>query len=169
MINILSLIALYLTSFHSLSYTSSNGSAVPFSIYQGKKVLIVNMATGSPKVSQIEGLQELQERFGDSLVIIAFPSNSFGNEPKTDAEIMTMCIDTYGATFKIAQKGPVVGNGMQQTYSWLAQSSENGTVNGVVSTDFQKFLIDGQGNIVGYFSSKVEPMDSKLIAAISAN
>lgn len=169
MLQILSLMTFFLTSFYSNSYISSNGTTTSLSAYQGKKVLVVNIATGSSKVGQLAGLQQLQERFGDSLVIIAFPSNSFGNETKTDSEIRSICSNTYGATFKLAQKGAVAGNGIQQIYSWLSQSSENGNINGVITTDFQKFLIDGQGNIVGYFSSKVEPMDSKIIAAISAN
>jgi glutathione peroxidase len=169
MLNIFYLVTTLLTSFFSNSFTDTNGNITSFSSFQGKKILIVNIATNSSKINQLASLEQLQERFGDSLVIVAFPSNSFGNEPRTDAEIRSFCQSNYSSTFRIAQKASVVGNGIHQVYSWLAQSSENGSMNGIITSDFQKFLIDGEGNLAGYFSPKVDPMDPKVITAISSN
>jgi glutathione peroxidase len=169
MLQIISIITFFLTTFHSISYTDTNGKEVSFSTFKGEKVLIVNIATESPNVDQLSGLQDLQNRFGDSLVIIAFPSNSFGNESRTDGQIRTFCKKAYGATFRIAQKGEVRGNAIQAIYNWLSKASQNGVVNGNVTADFQKFLIDGEGNLVGFFSPKVQPMNSSILKAIAAN
>ena len=81
MINFLiTALAVIITNFYSLSYTDTNGNSHAMSAYAGKKILIVNIATNSPMSSQIGQLQQLHQQYGDSLIIIAFPSNSFGNE-----------------------------------------------------------------------------------------
>jgi glutathione peroxidase len=158
-----------LSSIYSYQFTDTDGNTVNMSAYQGKKILLVNIATGSSRVSQLAELQQLHQQYGDSLVIIAFPSNSFGNETRSNAEIKQFCQSNYGATFKIAAKNNVTAAGIQPIYNWLANISENGMMNGVVGADFQKFLIDKEGKLVGIFSPSVKPTHSSVIDAVTAN
>ncbi|HEV7781423.1 MAG TPA: glutathione peroxidase [Chitinophagaceae bacterium] len=161
--------SLFLTSIYTLQFTDTDGNTINMSSYEGKRILLVNIASGSSKVSQLTGLQQLHQEYGDSVIIIAFPSNSFGNEPKTNTEIKLFCQSNYGVSFKIAAKGSVAGTGIQTIYNWLANISENGNMNGVAGGDFQKFLIDKNGALIGVFSPSVLPTDNSIIEAITSN
>ncbi len=167
MISILLKIAsLLLINFHSLSFQDTNGNTVNMSSFPGKKVLIANIATGSDKVGQLVQLQQLQQQYGDSLVVIVFPSNSFGHEARSNAEIKQFCQANYNATFIIAAKTSVAGNNANAVFDWLAKKTNNGEMNAPAGNDFQKFLIDKDGMLIGVFSPKVSPADSELIEAI---
>lgn len=157
------------TSIYTLSITDTNGNTHALSQHQGKKMMLVNIATGSDKVGQLAELQQLQQQFGDSLVIIAFPSNGFGNEPKSDAEIRQFCQNVYNISFVIAAKNPVTGPGAQPVYSWLASASQNGGTSITINGDFQKILIDSAGDIVGVFAPAVSPLHASVIHTITAN
>jgi len=160
-------LSLWQTSIYTIQYNTIDGHAAAFSTCQGKKILIVNIATGSSKASQLEGLEQLNQKYKDSLVIIAFPSNAFGNESRSNAEIKSFCENSYHTTFQLAQKGQVTGPGRQSIYSWLATMNENGVMDAPIVEDFQKFLIDKDGSIIGGFASSVEPMDSLIQSAIT--
>jgi glutathione peroxidase len=155
------------TSIYSLQYADVDGNIVSMNTYQGKKILLVNIATGSTHVSQLGELQQLQQQYGDSVVVIAFPSNSFGNETRSNADIKQFCQSTYGTSFQIAAKDNVAGIGIQPIYNWLAHAADNGIMNGIVGGDFQKFLVNNQGMLVGVFAPSVSPMDSSVIEAIN--
>ncbi len=155
----------FVTSFYTLQFQDSNGTTQSMGQYQGKKVLLVNIATGSARAGQLAQLQQLQQLYADSLVVIAFPSNSFGHEPLSDSAIGQYCQD-HGYTFKLAAKQPVTGQGMQSIYHWLATQSENGMMAQPVLADYQKFLINGSGMLVGVFSAATEPMGTQIRAAI---
>ena len=131
-----------------------------------QKLLLVNIATGNARASQLSQLQDLQSRLGDSLVVIAFPSNSFANENRSDADIKTFCETTHHTTFLLARKASVTGTGAQPVFQWLAHQSENGAADVEIKGDYQKFLIDSEGNLVGIFSPMIPPNDPKLIATI---
>ncbi len=161
--------AFLLTSIYTLQFTTSNGNTTSMSSFQGKTILLVNIATGSNRVDQLGQLQELQNQFGDSLVILGFPSNSFGNESRSNADIKQFCQNTYGVTFLLAEKNPVTTASIQPIYNWLSKQSENGEMNGIVVGDFQKFLIDKNGSLVGVFSPSVLPGDTSIIKAIREN
>jgi glutathione peroxidase len=169
MLKILILSLCFFTSIYSLQFRDADGNQVNMSTYQNKKILIVNIATGSPKVNQLGALQQLQQTYGDSLSVIVFPSNSFGNEGRSDTEIKQFCQANYGTTFLIAAKGSILGAGAQPVFNWLAHSNENGVMDAVVVKDFQKFLIDKDGKLVGVFAPSVLPTDSTIINAINAN
>ena len=166
---LIKVVSYLLISFHSLSFTDTDNHTVNMSNFEGKKVLIVNIATGSGSVDQLLGLQQLQEQFQDSLAIIAFPSNSFGNEQRSNSEIKDFCTSSYNSTFIIASKSPVSGNGVNAVFNWLANKSQNGEMDAITGGDFQKFLIDKDGMLMGVFSPKIDPMDDALIAAINTN
>jgi glutathione peroxidase len=157
------------TSFYSLDFTDTSNTTHGMNAYQGRKILVVNIATGSPRVNQLGALQQLQELYGDSLTVIAFPSNSFGNESRTDSAIHQYCFNNYGASYLIARKADVKGLLVQPVYNWITSHELNGSMDGNVSGDFQKFLISGSGELIGVFAPNVSPMDSLIRNAIVNN
>jgi glutathione peroxidase len=169
MIKILLAAACMFSSIYTIHFNDINGTDQQFNQYQGKKILIVNIATGSDKTSQIGQLQELYQMYQDSLVIIAFPSNSFGNEPRTNAAIKQQCESVYHTTYTLAQKGSVTGATALPIYQWLASQAENGVMNGTVVQDFQKFLIDKNGALIGVFGPETDPMSTAIREAITEN
>lgn len=127
----------------------------------------MNIATASEKTGQLSQLKQLQQQFSDSLVVLAFPSNSFGNEPLGNEEILAYCTQQYAINFPLAAKGNVTGPDKTTLFAWLADITMNGTMNAPVRGDFCKFLIDKDGTLIGCFSPSVEPMDQKIISAIT--
>jgi len=156
-------------SFYTLSFQNTDGNTVSMNNFQGKKVLIVNIATGSEKVNQLAGLQQLQQQYNDSLVVIVFPSNSFGHESRNDNEIKQFCQSGYNSTFIIAAKSTVTGSGVNSVFNWLTNQSQNGEMNAPAGGDFQKFLVDKDGMLIGVFSPKVNPLDNELVQAITTS
>lgn len=157
-------------SIYSLTVTNTHGDTVPLSNFQHKSMLIVNIATGNAaRVEQLAGLQQIQQEYADSLIVLAFPSNSFGNENRDNAEIQQFCQQNYGATFLVAAKGSVDSTGIQPLYNWLTKKSENGVMDTRVKSDYQKFLIDPHGNLAGVFAGSVLPTDSLFREAVTAS
>lgn len=166
LLSILFLSVLATTSIYTYTATSLSGSTIRFSDFQHKKIMIVNIATGSPRINQLAGLQQLQAQFGDSLVVVAFPSNSFGKESRTDAEIKNFCELVYHTTFPVAQKGAVIGSGTQPVFQWLGSQGHNGVMDAAPKQDFFKWLISEQGELIAVYAGAVEPMDPTILEAI---
>ena len=160
---------IFQTSIYTHSITDVNGTSIPLSNFQGKKILLVNIATGSERVNQLAGLQQLHQQYHDSLVIIAFPSNSFGHEALSNAEIKTFCLSNYTTGFIIAQKNAVTGSSLQSVYSWLGNANDNGASAITVVNDFQKILLDKYGDIIAIYAPTVSPTDAALQTAITSN
>ncbi len=160
-------IMMYLLSLYDVSYVNAGGETKSFNQFEGKKILIVNIATGSEKAGQLTALKQLQQQFADSLVVIAFPSNSFGNEPGSNEEILQVCNQQYGINFLLGAKGNVTGQDKMTIFSWLADKTMNGVMNAPAVGDFQKFLIDKTGSVIGTFSPSTSPLDPKIITAIT--
>jgi glutathione peroxidase len=159
----------YLVSIYSFQFNSINGnSVINMNNYQGKKILLVNTASGSEYTNQYAALEQLHQLYKDSLVIIAFPSNSFGHEPGSNADIKQFIQQNYNAHFKIAAKADVTGSNALPIFKWIAEAVQNGTMNNTVSNDFYKFLIDGNGNLIGAYTSTVSPMSNEIKNAITA-
>lgn len=151
---------------YGYSLTATNGDTIHLSDYAGKKILFVNTAASSPLASQYGKLEQLYQLYKDSLVIIAVPSNSFGNEQETDSVINENVHDTYNISYLLAALVDVAGDSMHPVYHWLTESSLNGSVTNPVGTDFQKFMIGTDGKLIGVFSSKVDPMSASIQDAI---
>lgn len=157
------------TSIYSFTITNTQGDSIQLNNYQHKTLLLVNIATGNPdRVGQLAGLQQLQQQYGDSLVVIAFPSNSFGNENLSNEELLHYCQYNYNSTFLVAEKGSVDSTDIQPLYKWLTKKTENGVMNSRVKGDFQKYIINRDGNLSGVFAGSVLPTDSLFKAAIAA-
>jgi len=156
----------FFSTIYNIEIKDVNDKTINLTDFMGKKILFVNIATNSPKVTQLASLESLRSQFPDSLVIIALPSNSFGNESRSNSEISSFCQSNYDVHFLLASKNSVSGASIQPIYHWLTVQNENGVMSQSVSGDFQKYLVDEAGNLVGVFAPSIDPMDTKLIEAI---
>jgi len=163
----LAFLALNTTSIYNLQFQDIDGNTRPLSVYQGKKILLVNIATGSTRVNQLQGLQQLHQQYGDSVVVIGFPSNSFGNESRSNSEIKQFCQANYGVSFLLAAKTDVTGPQIHPVYHWLSNISSNGINGAPLQKNFQKFLISQTGSLIGIFSPTVEPTSEQITGALT--
>lgn len=155
-------------SIYSLSVADVNDGSINFNNYRGKKILIVNTATSNTQANQqLVELQQLSQQYQNSLVVIAFPSNSFGREPGTNIQIKTLMQGTYGVTFPIAVKSGVRGDSANIVYQWLSSKLQNEMMNSKTIRDYQKYLVDGTGRLVAKFDSSVNPLNAKIQDAIN--
>jgi len=131
--------------------------------YKGKKILIVNVASECGYTKQYTDLEKLYTTNKDKLVIIGFPCNQFGGqEPGTEEEIEKFCSSRYIVTFPITTKIEVKDSNQHAIYKWLTHKTENGVGDYKVTWNFNKFLLDENGQLIGYFNSKINPMDSTI-------
>jgi len=157
-----------LSKLYTFTMNDIDGKAVPLSQYQGKVLLIVNVASKCGFTKQYAGLQTLYEKYHkQGLVILGFPANNFmGQEPGTDAEIKTFCTTKFNVSFPIFSKISVKGKDIHPLYQYLTSPKENGEFGQSITWNFNKFLIGKDGMTVGYFGSRVEPLDPQLTSAI---
>ncbi|WP_346860459.1 glutathione peroxidase [uncultured Draconibacterium sp.] len=155
-------------NFYDFGVKDIEGNAFDLSDLKGKKVLVVNTASKCGLTPQYKQLQALYENFGgDDFVIIGFPANNFANqEPGTNEEIVEFCERNYGVTFPMMDKISVKGDDMHPLYQWLTQKSKNGKMDSEVGWNFQKYLIDEDGNLVDMVEPKVKPDDEKIVSWI---
>jgi len=151
----------------ALNFTmkSIDGKSVDLSKYQGRVVLMVNVASECGYTPQYEGLEELHKRYSaKGLSILGFPANDFGaQEPGTDPEIAQFCKQNYGVQFDMFSKIVVRGPGQAPLYKYLTTHPK---FQGEVDWNFEKFLIGRNGEVIGRFKSPVEPLSKQLIDAI---
>ena len=103
-------------------------------------------------------------QYRDQLCIIGVPCNQFGGqEPGTSEEIATFCEKNYGVTFQLTEKIDVKGSDQHPLYEWLTKKSENGSLDSKVKWNFQKYLVDEDGNLVAMFNSGTKPMSSEIL------
>jgi glutathione peroxidase len=186
--------ALMPASLYDIPLHRITGAEASLADYRGKVLLIVNVASKCGLTPQYDALEKLYARFKDSgLVVAGFPANDFGGqEPGTDDEIQTFCRSTFGVDFpmfsKIAVTGPethplykaliaaqpkATGDGraaMREKLNGFLQSKHNSTTNpepGIL-WNFEKFLVDRQGNVVDRFSPEMVPDDPAIVSAIEA-
>ncbi|MEU9113234.1 glutathione peroxidase [Streptomyces sp. NPDC048483] len=138
--------------------------------YRGRALLVVNVASKCGLTPQYSGLERLQERYADrGFSVLGFPSNQFaGQEPGTAEEIATFCSTTYGVSFPLFEKTDVKGADRHPLYAELTGTEDAEGAAGDVQWNFEKFLIDHQGEVVGRFRPRTEPEADELVAAIEA-
>jgi glutathione peroxidase len=136
-----------------------DGKDVDLGQYQGKVVLIVNVASKCGYTPQYKGLEGLYEKYGkDGLVVLGVPANEFGRqEPGSDAEIAEFCSSKYGVKFPMLSKVVVKGDGICPLYKHLTSKDTDPKFAGDIKWNFTKFLVGRSGNIVGRFEPKVKP------------
>ena len=146
---------------------SLNGGTINFADFKGKKILIVNTASKCGFTPQYEDLEKLYEKYKDRLVIVGFPANNFfSQEPGSNETIEAFCKKNYGVTFPMAAKISVKGKDIAAIYKWLCNKVENGVMDAKVSWNFNKFLLDENGKLIGHFKSKVKPMSEEITSKL---
>lgn len=156
-------------SFHDFTVTDIDGNAFDLSELQGKKVLVVNTASKCGYTPQYEDLQKLYEKYGgDDFTIIGFPANNFMNqEPGSNDKIKEFCTQEYGVTFPMMAKISVKGDDIHPLYAWLTQKEKNGQENAKVKWNFQKFMIDEDGNWAGVAKPGTKPLDDDIVSWVT--
>jgi len=143
-----------------------DGKSVKLADYQGKVLLIVNVASYCGYTKQYSGLENIYKEYkSKGFEILAFPCNQFGGqEPGTNEEIKNFCSSKFDVTFKLFDKIDVNGKNKSPLYSILTENEVTGK--GDIKWNFEKFLIDKNGNIVDRFPTSVEPDSKKLTSSI---
>ena len=143
-----------------------DGKQVSLSDYKGKVLLIVNVASYCGYTKQYSGLEDIYKKYKNKgFEILAFPCNQFGEqEPGTNEEIKNFCSSKFDVTFRLFDKIDVNGKDKSPLYALLTDNDVTGK--GDIKWNFEKFLIDKNGNIVERFLSAVEPTSDKLISAL---
>jgi glutathione peroxidase len=154
-----------------LDYTMKrlDGSDEDLSGYRGKVLMLVNVASRCGLTPQYAGLQSLYERYqGQGFEILGFPANNFmGQEPGTDEEIAQFCSVNYGVTFPVFSKISVKGDDIHPLYREITGMPD--PVGGDVMWNFQKYLVDREGNVVekiGPMTTPDDPVVSEKIEAL---
>jgi glutathione peroxidase len=159
--------------------------------FQGKVLLIVNVASKCGLTPQYDGLERLQKAYADrGFTVLGFPANEFGaQEPGSDAEIQQFCRLTYGVDFPVFSKLVVKGPEQHPLYAYLTREFPEATKKGStilktfrkilhsgsytgdegeITWNFEKFLVDRQGAIVARFAPDVVPEDPLLVSTLES-
>lgn len=151
-------------SIYDITINDISGDKIYFSDFKGKYILIVNVASECGFTPQYHDLETLQRRF-DDLVIIGVPCNQFGGqEPASEKEISAFCTSNFNVSFLLTEKINVKGKEQHPLYQWLTKKSKNGKLNSSVKWNFQKYVIDQNGELVNYFYSITKPLSPKIIS-----
>ncbi|WP_153800831.1 glutathione peroxidase [Foetidibacter luteolus] len=149
---------------YSFKIKALDGGTIDFSKYKGKKILIVNTASKCGFTKQYAGLEKLYEDHKDKLVIVGFPSDNFGGqEYQNDGEIQEFCQKNFGVKFPLTTRVDVKGDNTTPVYKYLCNKSENGVLDATISWNFNKFMIDENGNLLAHFDSKVTPDSEDIL------
>jgi len=145
-----------------------DGSPAELGDYQGKALLIVNVASQCGLTPQYSGLQELHEQYADrGFAVLGFPCNQFGaQEPGTADEIAAFCETNYGVTFPMFEKIEVNGDGRHVLYEQLTVFADDEGEAGDIQWNFEKFLVSADGEVVRRFRPLTAPDDPALVSAI---
>ncbi|NEN22318.1 glutathione peroxidase [Cryomorpha ignava] len=151
------------TSIYNIAINALDGNPIELSDLKGKHVLFVNVASECGFTSQYKDLQKLSDAYPEKLVVIGSPCNQFGKQEPGDAsQIQEFCELNFGVTFLLTEKLSVKGINQHPLYNWLTSKDLNGKKNSSVKWNFQKYLVDGSGNLVDYYFSITKPMSSKI-------
>ena len=154
-------------SLYDIEINSLEGEPLDLHQFQGKKILFVNVASKCGYTPQYKDLQVLSDKYKEQLTIIGVPCNQFGKqEPGSPEEIATFCERNYGVTFPMTEKVDVKGDNQHPLYQWLTSKNMNGVEESDVKWNFQKYMVDENGNLLEVFPSGVKPMDDRIISLL---
>ena len=153
-----------MTNFYEFKTKDIKGNEVHLANYKGKVALVVNVASKCGLTPQYTGLQSLYEKYqAKGFEILGFPSNDFmGQEPGTEAEIQTFCSTKYNVSFPMFSKVVVKGDNKVDLYKFLTSPETNTNGSGEVAWNFQKYLIDQNGNIVKTYHPQTDPNATEI-------
>jgi glutathione peroxidase len=157
-------------SIHSVPVTTLGGNETTLGEFAGKALLVVNVASKCGLTPQYEGLERLQQTYGDrGFSVIGVPSNQFaGQEPGTAEEIAEFCSTSYGVSFPLLEKTEVNGPQRHPLYEELTAYPDAAGEAGDIQWNFEKFLVSPSGDVVGRFRPRTEPEDAQIVAAIES-
>ncbi|MED5525252.1 glutathione peroxidase [Gallaecimonas pentaromativorans] len=178
-----------MTALNAIPFTLIDGKAATLKDFAGKVLLVVNVASKCGLTPQYQGLQKLYASYRDKgFEIIGFPANNFlGQEPGSEQEIAQFCTGQYGVTFPMAAKVSVQGDDIHPLFAAMIaeQPQATGNVDSQLKTrltemgllhhdarqimwNFEKFLIDGHGQVVGRFRPDITPDDPRVLSMLDS-
>ncbi|WP_347109546.1 glutathione peroxidase [Paenarthrobacter sp. S56] len=155
-----------MSTLYSIPLTFNDGTEADFGRFEGKAVLVVNVASKCGYTRQYAGLEELYGKYrGEGLEVLGVPCNQFaGQEPGTDAEIAEFCERNFGVSFPLTAKANVLGKEQHPLFAELTRGHDGQPVK--VKWNFEKFVINRSGELVARFPSAVEPDSEDLAEAL---
>jgi glutathione peroxidase len=158
-------------SLFDIEIGSLQGGSADLGQYQGKAVLIVNVASKCGLTPQYEGLERLQKRYGErGFTVLGVPCNQFmGQEPGTAEQIVEFCSTTYGVTFPMTEKVEVNGDARHPLYGRLVDTPDAEGHTGDIRWNFEKFLVAPDGEVAVRFAPQTPPESEEVVAAIEEN
>lgn len=153
---------------YTYKVTDISGGEFDFASLKGKRILVVNTASKCGLTPQYKDLQALYDTYKDqNFVIIGFPANDFmSQEPGTNEEIVEFCQMNYGVTFPMMSKISVKGDSIAPIYQFLTQKSLNGFADSSVEWNFQKYLINENGQLEKVVGPRINPLDKEITSWI---
>jgi glutathione peroxidase len=154
---------------YQFKVTDLYGKEFDFSTLKGKKLLIVNTASECGLTPQYKDLEAIYSKYKDkNFVIVGFPANNFGSqEPGSNEQIAKFCQMNYGVTFPMMSKISVKGKDIHEVYQFLTQKDKNGLQDSQVEWNFQKYLINEEGELIKVLSPSVLPTDAEIVGWIN--
>lgn len=149
-------------SLYDFTIDDIDGKPVSLGQYKGKVLLVVNTASFCGNTPQYSDLETMYEKYqAKGFEILAFPANNFGQqEPGTNAEIKGFCLTKYSVSFPLFSKISVKGSDKHPLYQYLTEQSP---FPGEVEWNFQKYLVDRSGNVVGRFHHRTKPLSPEIV------
>ncbi len=153
------------SSVYQFKAKTIDGEILDLASLKGKKILIVNTASKCGFTPQFKQLEELYQKYKDkNFVIIGFPCNQFAHQdPGSSSEIKEFCTRNYGVSFPMMEKIHVKGDSISDIYAWLTSKKKNGVESSSVKWNFQKYMIDENGFLVGHVGSVKKPDCSEIV------
>jgi glutathione peroxidase len=156
------------SSIYDYSLVTLDGKKVKMSDYKGKKIIILNVASECGFTPQYADWQKFYETNKQNAVVLGFPANNFGSqEPGSNEQIKGFCQKNYGVTFPVFQKVSVKGSDKAPIYQWLTTKTMNGWNTDEPSWNFCKYLVNEEGKLTNFFTSKTKPSSPEFIAAFT--
>lgn len=159
------LMAAKTTSLYDFTMDDIDGKPVNLGDYKGKVLLVVNTASLCGNTPQYTDLESIYEQYRDKgFEVLAFPANNFGQqEPGSNAEIKGFCLTKYSVSFPLFSKISVKGSDKHPLYRYLTEQSP---FPGEVEWNFQKYLVDRSGNVVGRFHHRTKPLSPEIVQEV---
>ena len=150
-------------SIYDIEINSLDNKTISLSECQGKKILFVHVASKCGFTKQYKDLETLSNTYLDKLVVIGLPCNQFGGqEPGQANDIQAFCELNYGVTFLLTEKINAKGSDQHPLYKWLTNKELNKKKESSVKWNFQKYLIDENGQFIDYFYSTTGPLSKRI-------
>jgi glutathione peroxidase len=157
----------YKGSFYDFTVNDLSGKPTSLKDFQGKTVILINVASKCGFTPQYADWQKFHEEHGDKVAVLGFPANDFmSQEPGSSEEIAEFCQKNYGVTFKMFEKVTVTGKDKAPLYDWLSKKELNGWNNQEPTWNFCKYLINKEVKLTHFFESKITPNNPEFLKAV---